>query len=884
MNSSLIFNSNKPSNSSTPWHLLVLSGKTESGLETATDNLAEFLNQNLEINLSDLAYTLQVDCQGFNYRRILVCCDRQDAACTLATRDPKRVFTSSIPETNNQSVVFMFPGLGEQYVNMALQLYQFEPNFRKHIACCSELLKPHLGFDLRDVLYPNKEAKLEQTNNLASVMSSQKLDLRRMLQRDSTPVDVNAEKLNQTYIAQPGLFVIEYALAQMWMGWGIQPQALIGYSIGEYVAACIAGVLSLEEALTLVAKRGQLIQQLPNGAMLAVSLSEMELQPMLAKNLSLSAINGPELCVVAGSIESVAQLEQQLLTTEVGCRKLQTTHAFHSSMMEAIVEPFIELVKTFDLKAPKIPYISNVTGTWITAEEATDPSYWSRHLCQTVRFADGIETLWQVLHQILLEVGPGQTLGSMALQHPASTNVSERLVLSSLPNFYNQQSDLAFSLNTLAQLWLAGVSVNWSIYADRHCCKLHLPTYSFDEQSENNQDSITNVLPFQQESNQIAQQRQRLNLQNSYVAPKYDTEQKIADIWQKIFKIEQVGIDDNFFSLGGHSLVAIKIISQLSKVFQIKLPLSVIFTNPTIAELALIIEEQILPKTETINQENVGRLTPTISDVEITHKSINLLHYKLPNSRKIIHQNKAETDHFYEDIFEHKVYAKHGIQLHQGACIFDVGANIGLFTLFVDQECSQATIYAFEPSPPTFEILKTNTSLCQAKVKLFNCGLSNRTTKENFTFYPNSSGMSSFYGDKQEEKAVLKTIMLNQNKTGMTEMEQVMEYSEELLEERFKNQTFECQLNTLSEIIREENIAHIDLLKIDVQKSELDVLLGINQDDWKKIKQIVLEVHNEAERLSQVTALLQQHGYSVLVEQDNLYKGTNIYNLYAIQH
>ncbi|MEO1377081.1 MAG: acyltransferase domain-containing protein [Cyanobacteria bacterium J06635_10] len=608
-NNSLISDSNDQSDSSKLWQLLVLSGETQSSLESANDSLAEFLNQQKEINLADVAYTLQTDDKAFNYRRMLVCRDRQDAAYALETRDPKRVFTSSIQETNNGSIVFMFPGLGEQYVNMALQLYQLEPTFREHIARCSELLKPYLGFDLRDVLYPKKEQtkQVEQTN-----MSSQKLDLRRMLQRGQTPVDVDTQKLNQTYIAQPALFVIEYALAQMWMAWGIKPKALIGYSISEYVAATLAGVLSLEEALALVAKRGQLIQQLPEGAMLAVSLSEMELQPLLTEHLCLSAVNGAQICVVGGPTELIAKLEQQLLTTEVACRKLQTSHAFHSSMMEAIVEPFIELVKTFDLKAPKIPYISNVTGTWIKAEEATDPSYWSRHLCQTVRFADGIETLWQVPYQILLEVGPGQSLGSMALQHPASLKVSKRLVLASLPNSYNQQSDLAFSLNTLGKIWLAGVPVDWSkLYATRDSSTQHLPTDLFERQHhgrESKKELGTDILPLQeQESIQIVQQeRQRLNLQNGYVAPRFDTEQKITDIWQKVFRIEQVGVYDNFFSLGGNSLVDIKIKSQMKKILQTDIPPSVIFRNPTVASLASVIEEQVISTGLTQVSQDLG--------------------------------------------------------------------------------------------------------------------------------------------------------------------------------------------------------------------------------------------------------------------------------------
>ena len=605
MNSSLITHSNPASNSPNSWQLLVLSAKTESELETATDNLAEFFQQNSEINFIDLAYTLQVDCQAFNHRRILVCSHHQDAIHALTTRDTKRVFTSSIQETENWSVTFMFPGLGEQYINMALQLYKLEPTFRQHIAHCAELIKPDSGFDLRDILYPDEEQTGQaQSSNPVSVMSSQKLDLRRMLGRDWASVDINTQKLNQTDIAQPTLFVVEYALAQMWIAWGIQPQALIGYSLGEYTAATLAGSI-LEEALALVVKRGQLIQQLPSGAMLAVSLSEMELQPLLTEKLCLSAINGTELCVVAGSIESVTELEQYLLTNGIACRQLQTTHAFHSPIMEAIVKPFIKLVETFDLKPPKIPYISNVTGTWITAEEATDPSYWARHLCQTVRFADGVETLSQLAHQVLLEVGPGQTLGSIVLQHSTKINVLDRLVISSLPNSYNQQSDQAFVLNTLGQLWLTGVPVDWSkLHENQQRCKLFLPNYfcgyepnRVESQIEQLEVSVKELassdLELQkQESIQIAQkQRQRLNLRNSYVAPRDDMEQKMINIWQKVFKINQIGIHDNFFSLGGNSLVGTQIITQLRKIYKIDISLSILFQNPTVAELSSVLEQ-----------------------------------------------------------------------------------------------------------------------------------------------------------------------------------------------------------------------------------------------------------------------------------------------------
>ncbi len=642
--------------------------------------------------------------------------------------------------------------------------------------------------------------------------------------------------------------------------------------------------------MTLVVRRSQLIQQLPTGAMLAVSLSESELEPLLTEDICLSAVNGPTLSVVAGSVEAITKLEQQLINNGIACRQIQTSHAFHSPVMEAIIDPFIELVNSFDLKPPEIPYISNVTGKWITAAEATDPHYWGKHLCQTVRFADGIEPLCQLPHSIFLEVGPGQTLGSIVLQHPASTNVTQKLVFSSLPNSYNQQSEFAFIFNTLGRLWLTGVSVNWSkLYAGQDRSILPLPTYLFEDQQKGvevkkKESSLNTSHLKEQNSSQLGQeQRIRLNLQNNYLAPRNNIEKKIIEIWQQVFKLDKIGVYDNFFSLGGHSLIAIQIMSQIKNEFSKAIPLSTIFANSTVGDLAKTIAEDLLAEDKTLDRENLKSLSPNNWQLENELKVPNWLTYKLANGIEIIHQSKAETDHFYEDIFEHKVYAKNGITLYPGDCIFDVGANIGLFTLFADQECSDATIYAFEPSPPTFDILKANTSKCRGKIKFFNCGLSKVNKTTTFTFYPNSSGMSSFYPNKEEEKQILKTIMLNQQKAGMVEMDQVLQYTEELLEERFKSKTFTCKLKTISEIISENNLARIDLLKIDVQKSEFDVLLGINQNDWHKIRQIVIEVHNESNRLAQVSSLLSGKGYSVVAEQDSLYTATNIYNLYAIR-
>ncbi|NMG06756.1 type I polyketide synthase [Brasilonema sp. UFV-L1] len=1396
---------------SRPWQLLMLSAKTSSALETATANLTNYLQQQPDLNLADVAYTLQVGRQGFEHRRTVVCSSIEDAVNALA--DPKRVLTS-IQETQERPIAFMFPGLGTHYVNMAIELYQAEPTFKEQIDRCCLLLKPQLNLDLLDVLYPKKNHA--DAGNQKHNTPSAGLDLRKMLGRSEEQADEATQKLNQTVLTQPAIFVIEYALAQLWMSWGIRPAAMIGYSIGEYVAATLAGVLSLEEALTLVAKRAQMIQQLPSGAMLAVPLSEKQVQPFLNEKLSLSAVNGSSLCVVAGFTDAVEELEQQLTQKGLVCRRIVTSHAFHSVMMEAIAQPLIDLVKTFSFQPPKIPYLSNVTGTWITAAEATDPNYWMKHLCQAVRFASGVQELCKKDNPILLEVGPGQTLSSLALQCMESDQAAQQIVLPSLRHSYDQQPDLAFLLNTLSRLWLAGVQIDWSgFYGHERRHRIPLPTYPFERQRywiepqknirdvnlnqaaleqkldikdwfyipswkrsvppisfeprrltvekqcwlvfidtcgigtqiveklegenqnviivkvgeqfchtseweytinpqnrndydallkairnlgqfptiiahlwnitpnehissrlesfEKTQDigfwsllflaqalgeqnitdtiqigvvsnnmqqlldeeelcpekatiigpcrvisqeysnitcrsiditlpqsgtrqweqlidqllaelaastsdpvivyrgnqrwvqcfeplpmegktvptarlrqegvyiitgglgeiglviaeylaktvrakfvltgrkglppkaewnqwlsthdeqdllstkikkvqsleelgaevlvltaDVTNLKQMQavvdqvrdrfgeihgvihaagvpteglirlkttelatrviepklkgtlvldavlkdvnldflvlfssntaitggvgkvdycaasafldafahynfslgkmhtvsinwdwwqgnswsnklmlivpeiqeqfnqvlekygitfeegvdafsrilstklpqvvvstqnlqtvidkfkifagslsleklEESHQLATKHSRPILGTAYIAPSNELEQKIADSWQELLGIEQVGVNDNFFDLGGHSLLATQLVSQLRKDFQVELSLRHIFEAPTIAELALMIEDLILRELEELTEGEAKELVSVVSNQEQAPRDISQRRYKLPNNLEIVYQTKAEADYFYEDIFKNQVYLKHGITLRDRACIFDVGANIGMFTLFVNQQCNNPTIYSFEPVPNLFEILRLNTTLHEVNVKLFNFGLSNETKTATFTFYPNSSGMSSFYADEEEEKEVLQAIMTNQLQSGMAGMEQVMEYADELLEERLKAQTLTCQLRTLSEIIRENNVEFIDLLKIDVQKSELDVLQGIENHDWKKIQQIVIEVHDTEGRLEHITNLLRMQGYHVVAEQENLYEGSTIHNVYAVR-
>ncbi len=430
------------------WQLLLLSAKTDSALETATTNLVNHLKQHPNLNLADVAYTLQVGRRAFEHRRMVVVQDVEDAVKALESGNPQRVFTQ-FQESGTRPIVFMFTGQGAQYVNMARELYQSEAAFQEECDRCFSLLQPHLGIDLRSCLYPSEK-----------------------------DVEKATQQLKQTAIAQPALFVIEYALAKLWMSWGVHPQAMIGHSIGEYVAACLAGVFSLEDALALVATRGRLMQQMPPGAMLAVHLSAEEVQPLLTEKLSLAASNAPSLSVVSGSVEAVEQLERQLAEKGVEYRRLHTSHAFHSQMMNPVIYPFTEHLKQFNLKPPQIPFISNVTGTWITTAEATEPNYWARHLRQGVRFSEGIAELLKDSQAIFLEVGPGQTLSTLTKQQAIG-----RIVMSSLRHPKDEQSDVAFLLNTLGKLWLAGVEVDWSgFYAHEKRNRIPLPTYPFERQ------------------------------------------------------------------------------------------------------------------------------------------------------------------------------------------------------------------------------------------------------------------------------------------------------------------------------------------------------------------------------------------------------------------
>jgi phthiocerol/phenolphthiocerol synthesis type-I polyketide synthase E len=433
--------------SSRPAHLLQLSARTDTALEKLTANLVAHLESNPSIDLADVAHTLHVGRQAHAHRRIVVCRDTEDAVRALSSLVPDRVF-SRVQEPVRRPVTFMFPGQGSQHAKMAAGIYASERTFRDEVDHCLALLARRQGLDLRAALFPADGG-------------------------------AGPRGLDQTELTQPALFVIEYALARLWMSWGVTPQSMIGHSVGEYVAACLAGVFSLEDALDLIALRGRLIQALPAGAMLSVPLPEAEVRTLLGEDLALAAVNGPSLCVVAGSAEAVDALEATLVGRELACRRLRTSHAFHSPAMDPILASFEAAVRKVERSAPAIPFVSNVTGTWIRPEEATDPGYWARHLRQTVRYGDGLGALLTEPDAVLIEVGPGRTLRTIARWHPEKK--PGQFMLASLPHAEDARTDVEHLLHTVGHLWLTGIATP-GLHGQERRRRIPLPTYPFERE------------------------------------------------------------------------------------------------------------------------------------------------------------------------------------------------------------------------------------------------------------------------------------------------------------------------------------------------------------------------------------------------------------------
>jgi acyl transferase domain-containing protein/acyl carrier protein len=462
----------RPSAPARAWHLLPLSARTPAALEAATDRLAAHLRAHPEQALADVAWTLQTGRKAFAHRRTLVAQGGAGAERVLASRAPGQLFDAAAPE-GGQRVAFIFPGVGNQYPGMGKGLYETEPLFRETVDRCAEILRPYLGMDLREALYPADE--------LAPAADGPGgLDLRAMLGRAGRDDEMGL--LESDRLAQPALFVTEYALAQVWMSWGVRPEAMVCHSLGEYVAATIAGVFSLEDALMLVAERARLIAGTPPGGMMGLFKTAEEAAPFLRDGIAIGAHNASYISVVSGPKAAVDALQAEMTARGESIRRLPAQHAYHSPMMAPVAEQLAELLRGVRLSPPTIPFASNVTGDWIRPEEATDPEYWTRHLVQTVLYSAGVETLARDGFRLFLEVGPGNTVGGLALQLDCWGDTPPSLVVA-LRHRFESHPDDAYLLGAAGRLWAAGASVDWeAVHAHERLRRVALPTYPFERE------------------------------------------------------------------------------------------------------------------------------------------------------------------------------------------------------------------------------------------------------------------------------------------------------------------------------------------------------------------------------------------------------------------
>lgn len=536
-------------------HLIVLSARSAAALASMREQVADRLRSDGELSLADTAFTLQATRRPFAHRFAMTCGDRAEAAARL-TGGAHPAARTGVAEREDHSVAFLFPGQGAQYPQMGAGLYREEPTFRRSFDACRDILASRFDIDLGALVYP-----------------------------DTADASAPA-RLSATAHAQPALFAVEYALAQLWMEWGLRPAAMTGHSIGEYVAACVAGVFSLEDALATVAVRGRLMQEMAPGAMLSVHLPVTELGSLLSDGVTLAALNAPRLSVVAGAADAVAAAAATLQARGVECRPLHTSHAFHSPAMDAVLEPFAEYVGRLTLRAPKIPIVSSLTGDWLTPEEATDPAYWARQLRHPVRFSDTAELLLAQRHA-LLEVGPGTALATFVRQHDAAR---DRTIVSSLSHPARPRPDGAALADALGRLWLAGVTVDWQgVWTHERRRRRPLPTYPFQRRRHWIEPSGAPAVARAAVTTATSQDRgpEEAPAAAPLAAPPRDEAcQAIRRIWVEMLGLPDVGEHDNFFELGGHSLLGTKIVARIRDALGVELPASALFEWPTISELA----------------------------------------------------------------------------------------------------------------------------------------------------------------------------------------------------------------------------------------------------------------------------------------------------------
>ncbi|MEM7331797.1 MAG: amino acid adenylation domain-containing protein [Chloroflexota bacterium] len=617
------------------WQLLPLSAKSEESLDTATERLVNFFKTTGD-SLADAAFTLQNGRTAFPHRRFVITKDNGDASNRLAELKPPFSATRQV-KLENPDVIFMFPGQGAQYINMGAELYESEPLVREIIDACADILKPMLARDIRELIFTNADDAQAQGD------------------------------LKNTLYTQPALFVIEYAIAKLWQSWGIEPNGLIGHSVGEFVAGTLAGVFSLKAGLKLIATRAKMMEALPTGSMLSVREDASTLEARLPEGLALAASNAPGASVVSGPDALISQFAEQLTNEGIASRELQTSHAFHSAMVDPIVKPFEAVVSQLNLSAPQLPIISTVTGTWMKDSEAIDPAYWANQLRAPVRFADAVATAWERSERVLLEVGPRNSLTTLARRQ-----MTVRQMQTAVPSLepVDTMPEMASMLKALGRLWLAGVVVDWSLLtANESRVRISLPTYAFartkywvepkkvhKDQLSVNSDASTTVnkssnypitnyqlptngshTPEPQPQTTLGESPMSTDDRQARLMP------MLYDIFEEVSGIDvtEAESDTTFMELGFDSLFLTQIALALKNKFKVEVTLrqmlESVATFPTLAEYldaelpadAFPAPDQAAPVAQPAANLQIGQTLPAMNNAPVSSDVANLIQQQL---------------------------------------------------------------------------------------------------------------------------------------------------------------------------------------------------------------------------------------------------------------
>lgn len=530
-----------PTSASRSKQLILLSAKSRASLDSMTERMRSFLEEHPNTSLADAAYTLQVGRRAFKHRRLIVGGSHGEIAEAIANKDANLISTREFSEAA-PGVVFMFPGQGSQYVNMGRDLHASEPVFREHFDRCCALFTEALNVDLKSIIFPVEGAE-----------------------------EKAAEQLKQTVNTQASLFTMHYSLARLWMHWGITPVAMMGHSIGEFAAACLAEVFSLEDAVELVAARGRMMQDLPGGSMLSVRLAEEELASRLPAGCSIAANNGPQLSVVSGPHEPIAKFQAELEKEGVVCKLLVTSHAFHSPMMDPIVEPYGKVVEGVRLSTPRIPIVSTVTATWMKDAEAISPEYWSKHLRATVRFAQAVKFAWSEADNVMLEVGPRTTATTLARQQ--SSDQKKQIAVSSLADQVGQGAELTLLLKAVGGLWQSGITIDWSrFYQNEERRRIPLPTYAF-ERVRHWVDPVSLVAAGGRRIDATISAESPVTIVDTSITPKDRLIKQIKELLESSSGLDlaDASPEDTFLEMGLDSLFLTQVATSLSKKFGVKI-------------------------------------------------------------------------------------------------------------------------------------------------------------------------------------------------------------------------------------------------------------------------------------------------------------------------